>query len=148
MALMNRLLDNLKGNYSWMVWTLPVRCKWTLWDNTPPTQMPTDSNRRATTAKNLNITEINVINWKKKQKEQAEGTQISSVTKKSGADDSIPNNNNNNNNNKNSDRDKRRPKNVYPPCETCGKTHQSTEKSYFGANAANIPPPRNGTAEG
>ena len=33
-------------------------------------------------------------------------------------------------------------KTVYPPCETCGKTNHSTEKCYFGANAANRQPPR------
>ena len=28
---------------------------------------------------------------------------------------------------------------LYPPCETCGKTNHSTERCYFGANAANRP---------
>ena len=42
----------------------------------------------------------------------------------------------------NSNRAERKPKTVYPPCETCGKTNHSTEKCYFGANAANRPPPR------
>ena len=32
--------------------------------------------------------------------------------------------------------------NCFPPCEKCGKTNRSTEKGYFGANAANRPPPR------
>ena len=36
----------------------------------------------------------------------------------------------------------RKPKTVYPPCETCGKTNHSTERCYHGANAANRPPPR------
>ena len=36
---------------------------------------------------------------------------------------------------------KERPK--YPPCETCKKTNHTTDKCYFGANAANRPPPRN-----
>ena len=31
----------------------------------------------------------------------------------------------------------------FPPCETCKKTNHSTDKCYFGANAANRPPPRN-----
>ena len=30
---------------------------------------------------------------------------------------------------------------LYPPCETCGKTNQSTERCYVGANAANRPLP-------
>ena len=42
----------------------------------------------------------------------------------------------------------RRPRPVYPPCETCGKTNHSTEKCYSGANAANRPPPRNKRPEG
>ena len=45
-------------------------------------------------------------------------------------------------NNKNNRRD-RRPKPVFPPCETCGRTSHSTERCYLGANAANRPPPRN-----
>ena len=36
---------------------------------------------------------------------------------------------------------KEKPK--FPPCETCKKTNHSTDKCYFGANAANRPPPRN-----
>ena len=34
---------------------------------------------------------------------------------------------------------KRKPKTVYPPYETCGKTNHSTENSYHRANAANRP---------
>ena len=37
----------------------------------------------------------------------------------------------------------RRPRFVYPTYETCGKTNHSTEKCYFGANAANRPLPWN-----
>ena len=47
-----------------------------------------------------------------------------------------------NNNKRNSNRTGRKPKTVYPPCETCGKTNTSTERCYHGANAANRPPPR------
>ena len=50
--------------------------------------------------------------------------------------------NNPNNNNRNSNRAKRKPNTVYPPCETCGKTNHSTEKCYHGANAAKRPPLR------
>ena len=50
-------------------------------------------------------------------------------------------------NNMNTQRDRRlRP--VFPPSETCGRTNHSTEKCYFGANAANRPPPRNRRPEG
>ena len=45
-------------------------------------------------------------------------------------------------NNTNNQRE-RRPKPVFPPCETCGRTNHSTERCYLGANAANRPPPRN-----
>ena len=55
--------------------------------------------------------------------------------------------NNTNAINTNNQRDKRsRP--VLPPCETCGRTNHSTEKCYFGANAAKRPPLRNIRPEG
>ena len=58
----------------------------------------------------------------------------------SNSNNKIPNSTNENNTNIQKDR---RSRPVYPPCETCGKTNHSTEKRYFGANAANRPPPRN-----
>ena len=42
----------------------------------------------------------------------------------------------------------RKPRPVFPPCETCGRTNHSTERCYLGANAANTPPPRNRRQEG
>ena len=81
----------------------------------------------------------------KKQQETTENNQNNPGNKNSNTNNSNPNsniNNNNNNNKKNSNRAERKPKTVYPPCETCGKTNQSTEKCYFGANAAKRPPPR------
>ena len=42
----------------------------------------------------------------------------------------------------------RKPRLVYPTCETCGKTNQPTEKGYFGANAADRLAPRNRRLEG
>ena len=50
-------------------------------------------------------------------------------------------------NNSNNQRD-RKPRPVFPPCETCGRTNHSTEKCYLGANAANRPPPRNRRPQG
>ena len=50
-------------------------------------------------------------------------------------------------NNTNNQRD-RRPRPVFPSCETCGRTNQSTKKCYLGANAANRPPHRNRRPEG
>ena len=74
----------------------------------------------------------------KKQREQTENNQNNPRNKNSDTNSSNPNNNvNNNNNNRNSNRAERKPKTVYPPCETSGKTNHSTEKCYFGANAAN-----------
>ena len=35
----------------------------------------------------------------------------------------------------------RKSRNLYSPCETCGKTNHSTERCYVGANAANRPLP-------
>ena len=79
----------------------------------------------------------------KRQREQTENNQNNPGNKNSDANTSNPNSNvSNNNNNKYSSRAERKPKTVYPPCETCGKTNHSTEKCYFGANAANRPPTR------
>ena len=79
----------------------------------------------------------------KKQRETTENNQNNPGNKNSDANTSNPNSYaNNNNNNRNNNRAARKPKTVYPPCETCEKTNHSTEKCYFGANAANQPPPR------
>ena len=80
----------------------------------------------------------------KKQREQTENNQNNPGNKNSDATTSNQNGNANNpnNNNRNSNRAERKPKTVYPPCETCGKTNHSTERCYHGANAANRPPPR------
>ena len=50
-------------------------------------------------------------------------------------------------NNTNNQRDTK-PRSVFPPCETCGKTNHSTERCYLGANSANRPPPTNRQPEG
>ena len=79
----------------------------------------------------------------KKQREQTENDQNNPGNKNGAANTSNPNSNVNKNNNKNkSNRAENKPKTVYPPCETCGKTNHATEKGCFGANAANRPPPR------
>ena len=80
----------------------------------------------------------------KKQREQTENNQNNPGNKNSDTNTSKPNGsvNNPNNNNRTSNRAERKPKTVYPPCETCGKTNHSTERCYHGANAANRPPPR------
>ena len=79
----------------------------------------------------------------KKQREQTENNQNNPGNKNSDTNTSNPNSNvNKNNNNRNNNKAETKPKTVYPPCETCGKTNHSREKCYFGANAANRPPPR------
>ena len=79
----------------------------------------------------------------KKQREKTENNQNKPGNKNSDANTSNPNSNaNNTNNSRNNNRAERKPKTVYPPCETCGKTNHSTEKCYFGAKAANRPTPR------
>ena len=84
----------------------------------------------------------------KKQRETTENNQNNPGNKNSDANISNPNSNANNNNNKrNNNRAERTPKTVYPPCETCGKTNHSTEKCYFGANAANRPERQNQVPE-
>ena len=77
------------------------------------------------------------------------------VHKNSGANNSNPNSNvnnnnknNNNNNHKNSNKAEREKNTVYPHSEAYGKTNHSAEKCYFGANAANRPPPRHRRPQG
>ena len=80
----------------------------------------------------------------KKQREQTENTQNNPGNRNSDADNSIPDiktNNNNHINYKNCNRAQGKPETVYPPSETCGKTSDSAERCYVGANAANRPPP-------
>ena len=87
----------------------------------------------------------------KREKEQTRNNK-NSANNNNGSAQTNPNPNNkvaNNTkvNNIKNQRD-RRPRPVFPPCETCGRTNHSTEKCYLGANAANRPPPRNRRLEG
>ena len=87
----------------------------------------------------------------KREKDQTRNN-TNSANNNTGSDQTIPNPNNkfaNNTtgNNIDNQRDKR-PRPVFPPCETCGRTNHSTEKRYHGANAANRPPPRKTRPEG
>ena len=87
----------------------------------------------------------------KREKNQARGN-TNSANNNNGSAQTNSNHNNkvaNNTkaNNLNIQKD-RRPRPVFPFCETCGRTNHSTEKCYLGANAANRPPPRNGRPEG
>ena len=83
----------------------------------------------------------------KREKDQTRNnTNSTNNINESAQTNSNPNNNKNatdtKGNNINNQRD-RRPKPVFPPCETSGRTNHSTERCYLGANAANRPPPRN-----
>ena len=62
-------------------------------------------------------------------KQQIEGNPDNAGNINSDTNDSNPNNNKND----------KKFRTLYPPCETCGKTNQSTERCYVGANAANRP---------
>ena len=87
----------------------------------------------------------------KREKEQTRNiTNSASNNNGSAQTNPNPNNkveNNTKGNNINNQRD-RRPKPVFPPCETCGRTNQSTERCYLGPNAANRRPPQNRRQEG
>ena len=90
----------------------------------------------------------------KREKDQTrDNTNSANNNNGSAQTNSNPNNNNNKvaNNTKgtniNNQRD-RKPRPVFSPCETCGRTNHSTERCYLGANAANRPPPRNRRPEG
>ena len=87
----------------------------------------------------------------KREKDQTRNNTNSANNNNAGAQtNSNPNNkvaNNTKENSINNQRD-RRPRPVFPPCETCGRTNHSTEKCYLGAKAANRPPLRNRRPEG
>ena len=90
----------------------------------------------------------------KREKDQGQN-KTDSAAKNKNNNGSAPTNSNPNHkapvankaNNTNNQRD-RRPRPVFLPSETCGRTNHSTERCYLGANAANRPPPRNRRPEG
>ena len=90
----------------------------------------------------------------KREKDQGQNNTDNAANNKNN-NGSAPTNSNPNNkapvankaNNTNNQRD-RRPRPVFRPCETCGRTNHSTERCYLGANAANRPPHRNRRPEG
>ena len=88
---------------------------------------------------------------KRKKDQKRNNTNSANNNNGSAQTNSNPNNNkvtnNTKGNNINNHRDRKlRP--VLPLWETCGRNNHSTEKCYFGANAANRPPPRNRRPEG
>ena len=88
---------------------------------------------------------------KREKNQTRNNTNSANISNGSAQTNSKPNNkfaNNTKASNINNQRDSR-PRPVFPPCETCGRTNHSTEKCYLGANAANRPPPpRNRQQEG
>ena len=64
-------------------------------------------------------------------RQQIEGNPDNAGNINSDTNDSNPNNIEND----------KKSRTLYPPCETCGKTNDSTERCYVGANAANRPLP-------
>ena len=77
--------------------------------------------------------------------ESPDETQMNPVTHKQqieGNPDNAGNiNSDTNDSNPNNHKIDRKSRTLYPPCEKCGKTNHSTERSYVGANAANRPLP-------
>ena len=77
--------------------------------------------------------------------EYPDETQMNTVThnqqSKGNPDDAGNFNSDTNDSNPNNYKFDRKPRTLYPPCETCGKTNHSTERCYVGANAANRPLP-------
>ena len=124
--------------------------------NTVTQQAPQqNSNKPRPTCHHCKKTKNNYQNQRpllKREKDQTRNNTNSANNNNGSAQtNSNPNNNKVANNTKGSninDQRDRRSRPVFPPCETCGRTNQSTEKSYLGANAANRPPPRNRRPEG
>ena len=87
----------------------------------------------------------------KREKEQTRNN-TNSASNNNGSAQTNPNPNNkvasNTKGNNINNQRHRKPKPVFPPCETCGRTNHSTERCYLGANAANRPPPRNRRSDG
>ena len=77
--------------------------------------------------------------------EYPDETQMNTVTHKQQNEGNPGNagniNSDTNDSNPNNHKLDRKPRTLYPPCETCGKTNHSTERCYLGANAANRPLP-------
>ena len=90
----------------------------------------------------------------KREKDQVQNNSDSAANNKNNNGSAQTNSNPNhkapvgNKANKTNNQRDRKPRPVFPPCETCGRTNQSTERCCLGANAANRPPPRNRRPEG
>ena len=120
-----------------------------LWRNKSHNEIQKNPKQTATTAKNQITIETSAVNLnerKTKPKTNIAGNDINNGGQTNLiSNNKTPNNTKTNNTNNQTDR---KPRHVYPPCETGGKTNQSTEKCYFRANAANRPPARIRRLEG
>ena len=86
-----------------------------------------------------------------RENDQTEGTKNGAGNSNTGQTNSNHNNNKNaniGNTVETKNRNDRKPRIVFLPCETCGESKHSTEESYFGSNAAIIVPPRHGRPTG
>ena len=118
MARMNRLCRILRGSWNSMVWKLQMKCQ------CRQLKREKDQARNQTNSANNNNGNA--------QTNSNPNNKVANYTKAS----NIKN------------RRDRRPRPVFPPCETCRRTNHSTEKCYLVPNAANRPPSRNRRPEG
>ena len=113
---------------------------------------PENRNQLATTAKSQVTIETSAVTSKEKKTKPEKTRIVLTITTKTNSGQTNSNSSNKNPNkanaNNTNNQEDRRPRLVYPPCETSGKTNRSTEKCYLEANAANRPPPRNRQPDG
>ena len=124
--------------YSWIIWKPSMSYRLTRWAGGPLNRTPNNRNQHATTVLNHTITKAmpQLQNLQKRPRTQKTVLEITTVHPKTQS--SIQKNNNYNNNNKNY----RKPRNLNPLRDTCGKTNNSTVRCYVQGNALSRPLPR------
>ena len=150
-APMNKLSQILKKNSSWTVWKPQTNFKRTLWRHTAQLWRQELQKKTKPTChhcKKRSHYLKNAVSWREKEgereRELTESTKIvlailtvvkqpltRTTTTRTTPITAKKNNKNN--------RNYRKPRTLYPPCETYGKGNHSTLKCYFGDNAANRP---------
>ena len=117
----------------------------------PHSKAPINPDQRATIVKKTGHYQSQCRQLKREKDQTRNNTDSATSNNRSAQTNSNPNNNkvtdNAKGNNTNNQRD-RKPRPVFPPCETCGRTNHSTERCYLGANAANRPPFKNRRPQG
>ena len=149
------------GTYEQIVWHLEKELE--LEDLEAPDEMPINTVKQRAPRQNSEKPKQTCHHCKKPGHYQNQCRQLTREKDQTRNNTKIANNNNgiaqtnsNPNNkvpnntkaNKTDNQKDRRSRSLFPPCETCGRTNHSTEKSYLGANAPNRPPPRNRRPEG